>query len=39
MARNIKPIPKNPQEISQEQVTPYLVNEEKPIIGFPSLTK
>jgi hypothetical protein len=31
MARNIKPIPKNPQEISQEQVNPYLSNEGKPI--------
>ena len=31
MARNLKPIPKNPQEISQEQIVPYLANEGKPI--------
>jgi hypothetical protein len=31
MARNIKPIPKNPFEISQETIEPYITNESKPI--------
>jgi len=31
MPRNIKPIPKNAEQISQEQVEPYLTNEGKPI--------
>jgi len=31
MPRNIKPIPKNAEQISQEQVEPYLTNEGKPV--------
>ena len=31
MARSLKPIPKNAAEISQEQVTPYLKNQGKPV--------
>jgi hypothetical protein len=31
MAKSIKPIPKNPLQISQEPITPYLANEGKPI--------
>jgi hypothetical protein len=31
MARSLKPIPKNAASISQEQVTPYLKNEGKPV--------
>ncbi len=31
MAKSLKPIPKNAAEISQEQVTPYLKNQGKPV--------
>jgi hypothetical protein len=31
MPRDIKPIPKNAEQISQEQISPYLTNEGKPI--------
>ena len=35
MPRNIKPIPKNAEQISQEQVNPYLSKEGKPISETP----
>lgn len=31
MAKSLKPLPKNAAEISQEQVTPYLIKEGKPV--------